>query len=123
MKGKKEWYIIDGYRPSPKPDPEADYKGHECILVLNTNEHDAHLKISIYFEDRDPVEGISFTVPAKRIRTFYTDDDSVLGIANLKINQQYSMAIESDIGVMVQYGRLDVQQENMAYMALMAHAE
>lgn len=123
MNGKTKWYIVDGYRPSPKPDPSAVYEGHESIMILNTNDQDAHILISIYFEDRDPVENIPFTVPAKRIRCFKSDDKEVLQGLEIGIGVQYSMAIESDVGVVVQYGRLDVQQPNMAYMALMAQNE
>ena len=122
MSGKNQWYIVDGYRPSPKPDPNAVYEGHESVMILNTNDSDAHVLISIYFEDRDPVENIEYTVPAKRIRCFKTDDKSVLGI-EIGVGIQYSLAIKSDVGIIVQYGRLDVQQSNMAYMALMAHGE
>lgn len=61
MSGKKQWYIVDGYRPSPKPDPNADYSGHESVMILNTNDKDANVLISIYFEDREPVENISYT--------------------------------------------------------------
>ena len=123
MSGKKEWYIIDGYRPSPAPDPRAEYVGHESVMILNTNDVDAHICISLYFEDRDPIENIPYLVPAKRIRSFKTDDSTVLGGFVLDVGVQYSMVIKSDVGVQVQYGRLDVQQSNMAYMALMAHAE
>ncbi len=123
MSGKKQWYIVDGYRPSPKPDPDANYVGHESIMILNTNDEDAHVLISIYFEDRDPVENIPYTVPAKRIRCFTSDQKEVLGGLEIGIGVQYSMEIKSDIGVIVQYGRLDVQQSNMAYMALMAQSE
>lgn len=91
-------------------------------MILNTNESDAHILISIYFEDREPVENISYTVPAKRIRCFKSHDKEVLGI-EIGVGVQYSMEIKSDIGVVVQYGRLDVQQSNMAYMALMAQCE
>lgn len=122
MSGKKQWYIVDGYRPSPKPDPNADYSGHESVMILNTNDKDANVLISIYFEDREPVENISYTVPAKRIRCFKTHEKEVLGF-EIGVGVQYSMEIKSDIGVIVQYGRLDVQQPNMAYMALMAQSE
>ena len=123
MSGKKQWYIVDGYRPSPQPDAKADYKGHESIMILNTNNEDAHILISVYFEDRDPVENIPYTVPAKRIRCFISNDSEVLGGLEIGVGVQYSMEIKSDIGVVVQYGRLDVQQPNMAYMALMAQSE
>ncbi len=123
MSGKKQWYIVDGYRPSPTPDPNAKYEGHESIMILNTNDVDAHVSISIYFEDRDPVENIPYIVPAKRIRCFKSDDKEVLGGLEIGVGVQYSMEIKSDVGVVVQYGRLDVQQPNMAYMALMAQSE
>ena len=122
MEGKNKWYIVDGYRPAPQPDPTACYEGHESIMILNTNDQDAHVKISIYFEDREPVENISYLVPAKRIRCFKSHDEDVLGFP-MEVGVQYSMSIESDVGVVVQYGRLDVQQSNMAYMALMAQSE
>lgn len=123
MSGKKQWYIVDGYRPSPTPDPNAQYMGHESVMILNTNEEDAHVRISVYFEDRDPVENIPFLVPAKRIRCFQTHDAKALGGLELGVGVQYSMSLESDVGVIVQYGRLDVQQSNMAYMAMMAQGE
>ncbi len=123
MSGKTQWYIVDGYRPSPQPDPNAVYEGHESVMILNTNDADAHVLISIYFEDKDPVENIEYIVPAKRIRCFKTDDSTVLGGVELGVGVQYSMSFESDVGIIVQYGRLDVQQSNMAYMALMAQSE
>jgi hypothetical protein len=123
MSGKKQWYIVDGYRPSPTPDPKAEYVGHESVMILNTNDCDAHILISIYFEDRDPVENIPYVVSAKRIRCFKTDDSEVLGGLSIGVGVQYSMEIKSDVGIIVQYGRLDVQQSNMAYMALMAQSE
>jgi len=70
MSGKNKWYIVDGYRPSPIPDPNAKYEGHESIMILNTNDKDANILLSFYFEDRDPVENIPYLVPAKRIRCF-----------------------------------------------------
>lgn len=123
MSGKKQWYIVDGYRPSPTPDPAAVYEGHESIMILNPNAKDAHVLISVFFEDRDPVENIPYLVPAKRIRCFKSHEKDVLGGLEIGVGVQYSMQIKSDVGVIVQYGRLDVQQPNMAYMALMAEGK
>jgi hypothetical protein len=123
MGGKKCWYIVDGYRPPAQPPEESGYEGHECFMILNTNDTDAHVLIDIYYEEKDPVEGISFTVPAKRIRAFRSGDKSVLGGLELNVNEQYSMRFRSDIGVVVQYGRLDIAQPNMAFLATMGYAE
>ena len=122
MQGKKEWFVVDGYRPSPQPAADAVYEGHESVMILNPNPEDAHVMISVFFEDKDPVENIPLTVPAKRIRCFKTDDSEVLGGLKIGVMEQYSMRFQSDVGIVVQYGRLDVQQPNMAYMALMGHS-
>ena len=79
MNGKKEWYIVDGYRPAPQPDPKAVYEGHESVMILNPNEKDAHVSITFYFEDREPIENVAYVVPAKRIRCFKTHEKDVLG--------------------------------------------
>ena len=120
MNGKKEWYIVDGYRPAPAPDPKTVYEGHESVMILNPNDKDAHVSLTFYFEDREPIENVAYVVPAKRIRCFKTHEKDVLGF-EIGVGVQYSIQIKSDVGVIVQYGRLDVQQSNMAYMALMGH--
>jgi len=123
MNGKKNWYVVDGYRPSLQPDDKVNYEGHECFMILNCNEHEAHVLIDVYFEDRDPVEGIPLTVPAKRIKAFRSDDVETLKGLHLSINQQYSIRFRSDLEIVVQYGRCDIAQPNLAYMAMMGYAE
>ena len=122
MNGKNNWFIVDGYRPPAEPN-QASYEGHECIMILNCNEQDAHCLIDVYFEDRDPVLGIPFTAPAQRISAFRSNDKSVFGDVDLKVNLQYSLRIRSDVGVIVQYGRADVSQPNLDYLATLGHAE
>ena len=121
--GKKTWYVVDGYRPPAQPTADAGYEGHECYMLLNTNDTDAHVSISVYFMDKDPAENILFVVPAKRVAAFRSSDADVFGGLKLNINEQYSVVFKSDLDIIVQYGRLDVQQSNMAYMALMGYSE
>lgn len=52
------------------------YKGHECIVILNTNPLEARVVID-YYGDKDPVEGITMIVPAKRIKAFRSSDREV----------------------------------------------
>lgn len=122
MNGKKNWFIVDGYRPPALPH-QCECEGHECIMILNCNEQDAHCLIDVYFEDRDPVLGIPFTAPAQRISAFRSNDKSVFGETELAVNMQYSLRIRSDIDVIVQYGRADVTQPNLSYIATLGHAE
>lgn len=123
VSGKDCWYIVDGYRP-PVHQGEADnYKGHECYMMLNCNQQDAHVLVDIYYEDRPPVLGIPFLVPAERLVSFYSDEVEKLGGVKLDIAEQYSIRIRSDVGIVVQYGRMDVNQPNLAYLATMGYAD
>ena len=123
MDGKKSWYIVDGFLPPFSKGQAGEYEGHECIMILNTNETDAHILIDVFFSDRDPVLGIEHIVQAQRISAFRSTDESVFGNLRLKESQQYSLRIRSDVGVIVQYGRCDVNQDNLAYLATLGFAE
>lgn len=49
MEGKKQWYIVDGYRPSPQPDPNAAYEGHESIVILSTDDWVVQVLMCVHF--------------------------------------------------------------------------
>ena len=123
MSGKNCWHIVDGYRPPEHEGGCNDYEGHECIMILNCNEQDAHCLIDIFFADKDPILGIPYTAPAQRISAFRSNDASVFGEHVLPVNYQYSLRIRSDIGVIVQYGRADINQANLAYIATLGYCE
>ena len=53
--GKCDWYIPDAFYPAV--DQGESYVSHEAVCVLNTGDKDAHIQITLYFEDREPLEG------------------------------------------------------------------
>ncbi len=123
MSGKNNWYIVDGYKPPKRKGGAKDYEGHESIMILNCNDEDAHININIYFKDREPVCGIKYIAPARRISEFKSDDKNVFGEVKLAESIQYSLHITSDIGVIVQYGRMDINQSNLSYLATLGYSE
>ena len=123
MSGKKNWYIVDGYRPPVHAGEVTDYEGHEAIMILNCSKNDAQCTIDVFYMDRDPDLGIKYTAPAQRISAFRTNDEAVFGNVKLEVCQQYSLRITSNEDIIVQYGRLDINQPNMAYLATLGYAE
>lgn len=123
MGGKTSWYVVDGYKPPRALGGADNYEGHECIMILNTNDLDANCRIDVYFADREPVLGLKYVAPARRISAFRSDDASVFGDLKIGESVQYSLRITSDVGVVVQYGRMDVNQPNLAYLATLGHPE
>lgn len=67
--GHTYWVIPDGYIP---PESRGTLESHESICVLNTSATDAELHITIYFEDREPLEGMVAEVPARRTKHIRT---------------------------------------------------
>jgi hypothetical protein len=121
--GSRTWYVADGWMPRKQPAGDEGYEGHEAIMILNTGDHDANVLMDVYFEEKAPVEGIRLVVPAKRIKCFRMDRPADVGGLKLDRLYQYALRFRSDVDVVVQYGRMDVTQANLAYIGTMAHAE
>ncbi|ANE45329.1 hypothetical protein SY83_02145 [Paenibacillus swuensis] len=110
------WYIPDGYIPE---DSAGKLVSHESVCVLNSGSMDATVEFTIFFEDRDPIEGINVGVPGRRTRHIRT---SMLtnGSATIPVGVPYAIQVTSDLPVIVQYSRLDSTQAENALMSTMA---
>lgn len=110
--GKKAWVFADGDLP-PHPAGLDGPKAHEAMMVVNNNDQVAHLNITLLFEDNAPKEGLTLTVPAKRVNCFRMDM-AIWGGDYVIPFGQYAVLLESDIPVVCLYGRLD-RRPDMAY--------
>lgn len=117
--GKKNWVFCDGDLP-PKTDP--DLEAHESLMILNMNDTDAHIKMTFYFEDRDPIEGVEVVVEAKRVRCFRLDRPiGDVGTPYQIPFGQYALVFNSDQPVFSVFGRLDTRKPNMAFYTVQGH--
>ena len=66
--GRTRWAIAEGYIPSRSTGPEPQMTSHETACILNTSDRDAHVRITVFFADREPVGPYSVTVPARRTK-------------------------------------------------------
>jgi hypothetical protein len=117
MDGHRVWVVPDGWLPPAGGC--GDLVNHESLMILNTGGEDAKVRLDIYFADRAPVRDLRLTVAAERVRAVRMDDPSDLGHA-LPRATQYALRIESDVAIIVQFGRMDVRQPNLAYYGVMA---
>lgn len=113
MIGKNTWLIPDGYM---NPTANGDFVSHEAVCALNVGDVDAHISISIYFEDRDPMTGFTAECPAKR--TNHIRLDKLVNDEGKKIPHGvcYAVLVESDAPIVMQHSRMDVSQPEMALM-------
>jgi hypothetical protein len=93
---------------------------HEAVCLLNTSEQDAHVKITIYFEDRDPIDPYHITLPARR--TKHVRFNNLTDPAPIPRGTDYASTIESDVPIVVQHTRLDSRQDANALLSTIAYA-
>ncbi len=117
--GSKTWFVADGWLPDQSQTDNSGYEGHEAIMILNCQEKDAEIQMDVYFENEPPLEKIHLSVPAKRIRCFRMDHPDEIGGLKIDRRTQYALRFQSDIEVIIQYGRMDVTQSNLAYIGMM----
>lgn len=118
--GHRVWYIPDGYLP-PLTSGQADLVSHESLCLLNPSPHEAHVTLTVYFEDREPIRGISLLLPPERTWHVRLDNPEHLGGHVLPRGVPYALKVESDVPIIVQLSRMDVTQPNLALMTTMGY--
>lgn len=119
--GKRTWIFPDGDLP-PRGEDDLPLEGHESLIILNTGDEDARIEIDVFFEEREPEEGLQIEVPARRVRCFRVDQP--LGDRQFQVPfGQYALRLRSDVPVIAQIGRADVRQEKLAYYTTIGFGE
>ena len=119
--GAKTWYFPDGYLPAKSV--AGDMEAHEALMLLNTGESDAQVSLDVYFSDRLPIKNIGVNVPAERVIALRLDHPEDMGGHEIPLLTQYALRVVSDTKIVVQFGRLDTTQSNMAYYGAMGYCE
>lgn len=117
--GSKRWAIAEGYIPSYSHGPGPQLTSHETVCILNTNDRDAHVKITIYFSDREPAGPYRITVPARRTRHVRFND--LKDPEAIPADTDFASVIDAEIPIVVQHTRLDSRQAENALLSTIAY--
>ncbi|HTZ83541.1 MAG TPA: sensory rhodopsin transducer [Candidatus Acidoferrales bacterium] len=118
--GRRCWAIAEGYIPPQSHGPAPEMTSHEAVCLLNTTEQEAHVEITIYFSDRDPVGPYRINVEPRR--TKHVRFNNLENPAPIPRGTDYSSTIESDVPIVVQHTRLDSRQDANALLSTIAYA-
>lgn len=118
--GSTRWAIAEGYIPPTSTGSSRALQSHETVCILNAGDNDAHVRLTIYFADREPVGPYRLTVPARRTRHLRFNDLS--DPAPVPTDTDFASVIESDVPVVVQHTRLDSRQPALALLSTVAFA-
>ncbi len=118
MLGKTTWLIPDGYMSDTT---QGEFVSHEAVCVLNLSGKIAHITLTLYFEDAEPLRGFHATCEHERTNHIRLDkqvNDEGKTIPRCK---PYAILVESDQPIVVQCSRLDVSQPEYALMTTIAY--
>jgi hypothetical protein len=118
--GAKRWAIAEGYIPSWSHGPEPQFTSHETVCILNAADEDAHVRITVFYSDREPAGPYEVTVPARRTRHVRFND--LREPEPIPLDTDFASLIESDVEIVVQHTRLDSRQAENALLSTIAYA-
>ena len=118
--GRHRWAIAEGYIPGWSNGPEPQFTSHETACLLNASDEEAHVKITVFFSDREPVGPYRLIVPARR--TQHVRFNELKDPEPIPVGTDYASVIESDVPIVVQHTRLDSRQAENALLSTIAYA-
>jgi hypothetical protein len=119
--GHTHWAIAEGYIPGTSHGPEPAMTSHETACLLNAGERPAHVEITLFFEDREPVGPYRLTVaPQRTLHLRFNDLDDPQPVPR---ETPYASVIVADVPIVVQHTRLDSRQAANALLSTIAYAQ
>ena len=116
--GKKTWMVPDCYWPEITTG--GHYVSHEAICVMNTGDADAHIHITLLFEDREPMTEFYAECGAQRTHHIRMDKLLDKNGKHVPLGVPYAAVVESDQPIIAQYSRIDTTQVNETLATTMA---
>lgn len=116
--GKRIWAIAEGYIPGQSNGPAPELTSHETVCILNAADSDAHVNITVYYEDKEPVGPYRVTVESQRTKHVRFND--LNDPEPIPHDTPYASVIASDVPIVCQHSRLDSRQAENALMTTVA---
>jgi hypothetical protein len=119
--GRRRWAIAEGWIPSQSSFSDRTLISHETACILNAGDRDAHVAITIFFADREPIGPYRITVAAQR--TLHLRFNDLEQPAPVPRDTDYSSVFESDVPIIVQHTRLDSRHPEVSLLSTTAYAD
>lgn len=119
--GRTRWAIAEGYIPSQSSFADHSLISHETACILNATDQTAHVRITIFFSDREPVGPYLVTVAPRR--TLHLRFNDLEDPAQIPRDTDFSSVFESDVPIVLQHTRLDSRHAEVSLLSTTAYAE
>ncbi len=119
--GRRRWAIAEGYIPSQSSFSDRTLISHETACILNATDREAHVQITVFFADREPIGPYRVTVAPRR--TLHLRFNDLKEPAPVPRDTDYSSVFESDVPIVLQHTRLDSRHAEVSLLSTTAYAE
>jgi hypothetical protein len=119
--GRKRWAIAEGYIPSQSSFFDRALISHETACILNVGDQEAHIRITVFFADREPVGPYQITVGARR--TLHLRFNDLEDPAPIPRDMDYASVFESDVPIVLQHTRMDTRHAEVSLLSTIAYSE
>jgi hypothetical protein len=120
--GHTRWAIAEGYIPAESmAGADRTLTSHETACILNAGDQTAHVEITLFFVDREPVGPYRIEVPGRR--TLHVRFNDLTDPAPVPRGTDYASVIESDVPIVVQHTRLDSRHAEIVLLSTVAFAQ
>jgi hypothetical protein len=117
--GRTTWVIAEGWIPPSGIEGSRALESHETACMLNAGDAEAHVRITLYFADRDPVGPYQVKIAPRR--TLHLRFNDLRDPAPVPRGTDYASLIESDVPIVVQHTRLDSRDPAIALLTTVAY--
>lgn len=118
--GHKRWAIAEGYIPSQSSFLDRTLISHETACILNANDSDAHVRITLFFADREPV---SYQVKVGARRTLHLRFNDLEDPLPVPRDTDYSSVFKSDVPIVLQHTRLNSRHPEVSLLSTTGYFE
>jgi hypothetical protein len=119
--GRRRWAIAEGYIPSQSSFADRALISHETACILNATNHEAHVQITVFFADREPIGPYRVTVAPRR--TLHLRFNDLKEPAPIPRDTDYSSVFESNVPIVLQHTRLDSRHAEVSVLSTTAYPE
>ena len=116
--GKKQWVFPDGDRPPAHREVDG---ADETLMILNTTNSTAHIQLTVYYTDQEPINAAVLEVPGQRIKCISTAKLWREGKLDVGIHEQYAFTLQSDAPIVAQYLKCSDDDQPMHVYGMMGY--
>lgn len=117
--GHKRWVIPGGYIPFATNGREPELLSQDKISILNLNEESTTIKMTVYYQEEEPVSGYPLEIKGQRVKKFRVND--LIDPFPLVLEKEYSLLIEADKPVVVQFLKMNTGNKSLAMLGTLAY--